>query len=52
MVNHKDLAHKIEALELKYKSHNQELKLVFRAIGGLLAPPPLPPRRRIGYKTE
>jgi phage regulator Rha-like protein len=49
MATHKDLAHKIEALERKYKEHDEELQVVFKAIRKLLEPP-APPKRRIGFR--
>ena len=52
MATHKELAHKIEALEHKYEKHDNELQAVFDAIRKLLGPPPAPPKRRIGYKSD
>ena len=49
MATHKDLAHKIDALEDKYQEHDKELQIVFKAIRELLQPPPMPPRRQIGF---
>ncbi len=43
---HKDLARKLEDLEKKY---DHQFKVVFDAIRQLMAPPPLPPKRRIGF---
>lgn len=51
MGTHKDLAHKVEALERKYQEHDEELQVVFNAIKKLLEPSPVPPKRRIGFKT-
>ena len=51
MATHKDLAHKMEALERKYSEHDQELQVVFKAIKKLMEPPPIPPKRRIGFRT-
>jgi hypothetical protein len=50
MATHKDLAHKIDALERKYQAHDNELQVVFGAIKKLLEPPPAPPRRSIGFE--
>lgn len=50
MATHKELAHKIEALERKYHAHDKELQIVFEAIQKLLEPPPIPPKRAIGFK--
>lgn len=44
--SNKDLARKLEDLEKKY---DVQFKVVFDAIKQLMAPPPLPPKRRIGF---
>lgn len=51
MGTHKELAHKIEALERKYTKHDEELQVVFKAIKRLLEPTPAPTKRRIGFRT-
>ncbi len=51
MTTHKDLAHKIEALERKYGEHDDEIQMIFKAIKKLLEPP-VHPRRRIGFQTH
>jgi hypothetical protein len=48
MATHKDLANKIEALERKYRAHDEELQVVFKTIKKLLEPPPAR-RRPIGF---
>src|SRR5438309_6402493 len=48
LATHKDLAHKLEALEKKYDS---QFKVVFEAIRELMAPPEEPPKPPIGFKT-
>jgi hypothetical protein len=48
MATHKDLAHKIEALERKYQDHDKEIQVIFQAIKKLLEPPATP-KRRIGF---
>ena len=48
LTTHKDLARKLAALERKYDA---QFKVVFDAIRELMAPSPLPPRRRIGFGT-
>jgi membrane protein insertase Oxa1/YidC/SpoIIIJ len=50
MATHKDLAQKVEALERKYKDHDEEIQVIFKAIKKLLEPPPQPPKRRIGFR--
>jgi len=52
LLTHKDLAIKIEALERKYDNHDQKIKAIFKAIRQLMAPPPEPPRRRIGFHAN
>ena len=44
--SHKDLARKLEELEKKYDS---QFRVVFDAIRQLMAPPPLPPKKKIGF---
>lgn len=46
LATHKELAHKLEALERKYDS---QFKVVFDAIRNLMEPTPVPPNRRIGF---
>ena len=50
MGTHKELAHKVEALERKYQHHDEELKVVFTAIEKLLEPSATPAKRRIGFR--
>jgi len=50
LATHKDLAHKISDLELKYQEHDEELKVVFDAIRKLISTPS-PPKRKIGFAT-
>jgi hypothetical protein len=51
MSTHKDLAHKIDALEGKYAKHDQQIQIVFDAIKRLLQPP-VSPKRRMGFRPE
>ena len=46
---HKDLARRLDKLERKYDTR---FRRVFDAIRGLMAPPPAPPRKRIGFVKE
>ena len=46
---HKDLAHKLAELERKFEKHDTEIQAIFEAIRQLMAPPPEPPKRRIGF---
>jgi hypothetical protein len=57
LLTHKDLAAKIEALELKYKSHygrlsehDEHIAAIFEAIKQLMAPPSMPEKPKIGFK--
>ncbi len=43
---HKELAHKLEAMEKRYDA---QFRGVFDAIRKLMEPPTLPPRRKIGF---
>ena len=47
--SHEDLARKLADLENKYDT---QFRVVFDAIRQLMAPPPEPPRKRIGFQTE
>lgn len=46
IATHKDLARQLEQLEKKY---DRQFKVVFDAIHQLMQPPPLPPKKRIGF---
>ena len=46
LISHKDLAQKLAQMERRY---DHQFKIVFDAIRELMAPPPLPPKRRIGF---
>jgi phage regulator Rha-like protein len=48
LATHKDLARKIDDLEVKYQEHDHELKAVFDAIRKLISTP-APTKRRIGF---
>lgn len=49
LASHKDLARKLEALEVKY---NAQFKVVFDAIRKLKEPSPAPSRRWIGFTDK
>ena len=51
MASHKDLAHRIEALERKYAGHDPEIQVIFDAIKQLLEPP-VTPKRRFGFALQ
>jgi hypothetical protein len=46
IASHKDLAHKLDALEKKY---DENFKVVFEAIRALMTPPPEKPKKKIGF---
>ena len=50
MITHKDLAQKIEALERKYREHDENFKVVFEAIRKLMKDDEKP-KRGIGFHT-
>jgi hypothetical protein len=49
LATHRELADKIEELEKKYRQHDTKIQAVFDAIRELLQPPPVSPKRRIGF---
>jgi hypothetical protein len=50
--SHKDLAAKLAKLEKKFGEHDEKFQLVFEAIRQLMAPPPAPKKRRIGFAAD
>jgi len=51
MLTHKNLAHKIEALERKYKNRDKKFEIVFQAIKQLLSVEEKP-KRKIGFHKD
>jgi phage regulator Rha-like protein len=50
---HKELAHKLAALERKLQNHDESIRSLVAAIRQLMAPPePEPPKKRIGFLIE
>ncbi|HET6880273.1 MAG TPA: ORF6N domain-containing protein [Pirellulales bacterium] len=49
LATHKDLAAKLAELERKLGEHDEKFQIVFEAIRQLMAPPPAPKKRRIGF---
>ncbi len=47
-----DLARKIDTLEKKFKEHDEDITVIFKAIKKLLEPPPVPPRKPIGFAVD
>ncbi len=52
MLQHKDLASKLDKLEHKVGNHDRQIVALIDAIRQLMAPPPDPPRKQIGFQTE
>lgn len=52
MSTHKDLARKLDDLERKLGEHDDKFAIVFEAIRRLMAPPPVPAKRRIGFSQD
>ncbi|MEW6026025.1 MAG: ORF6N domain-containing protein, partial [Planctomycetota bacterium] len=49
LLTHKELAKRLEALELKFGEHDNKIKIIFEAIKQLLQPPREEPKPRIGF---
>jgi len=47
---HQDLALKINALERKVGRHDSDLEGILEILRQLVQPPPLPPKRQIGFR--
>jgi hypothetical protein len=45
-----EVARKVESLERGFKKHGQHFDTVFKAIRQLMAPPPEPPRKKMGFE--
>jgi hypothetical protein len=48
---HQQLVHKLKELEQRLENHDDQLRSVFEAIRELMAPEPVPPKRRIGFRV-
>jgi hypothetical protein len=49
---HREIAKKIEHLERRLADHDAEILNLVKAINQLMSPAPLPPKRRIGFRSE
>ena len=49
LVAHQELAAKLNDLEHKLQDHDEAIRDILEAIRQLMAPPPEPPKRRIGF---
>ncbi len=52
LATNKELASKLRELENKVSKHDEEIIAIFEAIRQLMAPPPVAPKRRIGFRQE
>ena len=52
LLSHKELAHKLKELEERIGRHDEQIQAVFNVIRQLMAPPPEPPKRKIGFHTD
>ncbi|MDD5135888.1 MAG: ORF6N domain-containing protein [Candidatus Omnitrophica bacterium] len=52
LATHKELAAKLNELENKVSKHDTDIGAIFEAIRQLMAPPPEPPKRRIGFRAD
>lgn len=50
LATHKDLAYKLNELEIRIEKHDTDIQSIFAAIRQLMAPPPEKPKRIIGFK--
>jgi hypothetical protein len=46
------LAGKLKALERQFLRHDDEIKVVFKAIQKLMAPPPASPKKQLGFHVK
>lgn len=49
---HTELGRRLDELERKFEKHDTEIQYVFEAIRELMAPEPVPPKRRIGFNAD
>lgn len=52
LATHKELADRLAELERRMDKKDQETMVLFEAIRKLMAPPPDPPRRPIGFVVD
>ena len=52
LASNKELAKKLEELERKLDTHDQAIAGILDAIRQLMAPPPAPKKRRIGFVRD
>ena len=49
LASHKDLGSKLEKLEGRVRDHDESIQSLIQAIQQLMAPPTIPPKRKIGF---
>jgi ORF6N domain len=49
LATHKELAHKVAELERRLGDHDEAIRGIVAAIKQLMEPPPVPPKRKIGF---
>ena len=52
LATHKEIADKLAELEQRMDKKDQEIMTLFETIRQLVAPPPEPPKRRIGFYKD
>ena len=52
LATHKELAQRLSELEQRMDKKDQDIMTLFEAIHRLMAPPPDPPKRKIGFVVE
>jgi len=48
----KELASKLDELEMKIEKHDEDIQAIFEAIRQLMAPPPIKPKPQIGFHQQ
>jgi len=52
LLTHKELARRLEALEMRFGEHDNKIKVIFEAIRQLLEPVKEEPKPRIGFRSN
>ena len=52
VITHKEFALKLAELEQQVSQHEGNIRMIFEAIKQLMAPPPDPPKRKIGFHID
>ena len=52
LLTNKDILLKLHKIESKLIGHDDDIKLIFEYLKKLLSPPPIEPRKRIGFKPD